>query len=237
MSLEIEGSVALVTGANRGLGAAFCRQLLERGAAKVYAGARDPSSVTTPGVVPIQLDVTDLDQVRAAAASCGDVDLLINNAGISGGELAGVDADSLDEVRRVFETNVLGPLSLNKAFTPVLAANGGGAIVNVLSVMAWFTLPGAGVYSASKAAGWQLSNALRLELDRQGTQVVGVYVGFIDTDMAAGLDFPKVAPDDVAAQTLAGVEAGLHEVLADDSSRMVRAALSGDLAALYPSLA
>jgi len=213
---------------------AFCRKLLEQGASKVYAGARNPSSVTTEGVVPVELDVTNPSHVQAVAAQCSDVDLLVNNAGISGGPT--LTDDSLDVARRVFDTNVLGPLAMSKALAPVLGANGGGAIVNVLSVLAWFTMPDVGIYSASKAAGWQLTNALRLDLHSQGTQVVGLYVGLMDTDMTAGRDMPKSSPDDVAEQTLAGLEAGLHEVLADDSSRMVRAALSSEVTALYPSL-
>lgn len=235
MTTTIEGAVALVTGANRGLGAAFCRQLLEQGAAKVYAGARDPSSVTTEGVVPIELDVTNPAHVQAATFACSDIDILINNAGISSGPT--LADDSLEDAQRVFDTNVLGPLAMSKAFAPVLGLNDGGVIVNVLSVLAWFTMPGTGIYSASKAAGWQLTNALRLDLQSQRTQVVGLYVGLMDTDMTAGLDMPKASPDDVAAQTLAGIEAGLHEVLADESSRMVRAALSAEVTALYPSLA
>ena len=231
---QIEGSVALVTGANRGLGAAFCRKLLEQGAAKVYAGARDPSSVTTEGVVPIELDVTNPAHVQAASFRCSDVGVLVNNAGISGGPA--LADDSLEDAQRVFDTNVLGPLAMSKAFAPVLRMNGGGVIINVLSVLAWFTMPGGGIYSASKAAGWQLTNSLRLELQSQGTHVTGLYVGLMDTDMTAGLDMPKSSPDDVAGQTLAGVEAGLHEVLADDTSRTVRAALSSEVTALYPSL-
>lgn len=234
--MEIEGSVALVTGANRGLGAAFCRALLEQGAAKVYAGARDLSTIEHPGVVPLQLDVTSAADVAAVADACGDVTLLVNNAGIGTGTAALAD-DALDAARREFETNVFGPLALSNAFAPTLAANGGGAIVNVLSVLSWLSMPASAIYCASKAAGWSLTNSLRQELLGQRTQVLGLYVGFMDTDMTAGIDAPKSDPDEVAAQVLAGLAAGAHEVLADDVSRHVRSALSGDLAALYPALA
>lgn len=234
--MDIAGSVALVTGANRGLGAAFCRALLDQGAARVYAGARDPGTIDIPGVIPLRLDITSSADVAAAVAECGDTTLLVNNAGIldPASVLAG---DVLELGRREFETNVFGTLAMSKAFAPVLGANGGGAIVNVLSVLSWLSAPGGAMYSASKAAAWSLTNALRLELREQGTQVVALHVGYMDTDMAANVDAPKSSPDDVARQTLAGLEAGAFEVLADDASRYVRSALSAELTALYPSLA
>jgi NAD(P)-dependent dehydrogenase (short-subunit alcohol dehydrogenase family) len=233
--MNIEGSVALVTGANRGLGAAFCRTLLERGATKVYAGARDLGTLGDAGVVPVQLDVTSAADIAAAAERCGDVTLLVNNAGIGTGTSTLAD-DALDAARREFETNVFGPLALAGAFAPVLAANGGGAIVNVLSVLSWVSRPATAIYCASKAAGWSLTNSLRQELLSQHTQVLGLYVGYMDTDMTTGIDAPKSDPITVAGLTLDGVESGAHEVLADDISRHVRGALSGDLAALYPQL-
>ena len=234
--MDVAGSVALVTGANRGLGAAFCRALLDQGAAKVYAGARDPDSVQIPGVIPVCLDITSPADVAAAVAQCGDVTLLVNNAGILTGTTALAD-DALEGGRREFETNVFGTVSMNRAFAPVLGGNGGGAIVNVLSVLSWFSVPAGAMYCASKAAALSLTNAVRLELLGQGTQVVALHVGYMDTDMTAGVDVAKASPDDVAAQTLAGVEAGAFEVLADDTSRYVRSVLSSDLAAMYPELA
>jgi NAD(P)-dependent dehydrogenase (short-subunit alcohol dehydrogenase family) len=233
--MKIEGSVALVTGANRGLGAAFCRTLLDRGASKVYAGARDVGTLAHDGVIPLQLDVTSAADVAAAADRCGDVTLLVNNAGIGTGTSVLAD-DALDSARLEFETNVFGPLALNRAFAPALATNGGGAIVNVLSVLSWVSRPQTAIYCASKAAGWSLTNALRQELLGQHTQVLGLYVGYMDTDMTADIDAPKSDPVTVADLTLDGIEAGAHEVLADDISRHVRNALSGDLAALYPRL-
>ena len=234
--MEITGSVALVTGANRGLGAAFCRSLLEAGASKVYAGARDIRTVQVPGVVPVQLDITSPTQVEAAAAKSGDVNLLINNAGILTGAGAFSD-DAIDAGHREFETNVFGPLAVTRAFAPVLASNGGGAIINVLSVLSWLSNPGAALYCASKAASWSLTNAIRQELLTQHTHVMALHVGFMETEMVAHVRGPKSSPDDVAAQALDGVRAGAFEVLADDVSKRVRSGLSSDLTVLYPSLA
>lgn len=234
--MDVTGSVALVTGGNRGFGAALCTALLERGAAKVYAGVRDPGTVTTPGVEPVRLDITSPDDIASAAARCGDVTLLINNAGIGTGTST-LAEDALENLRLELDTNVIGPLAVSRAFAPVLAANGGGAMVNVLSVLAWFAAPQSALYCAAKSASWSLTNSLRLELAPQGTQVVGVHVGFMDTDMIAGLDVPKSSPADIARIVLDAVQAGDIEVLADDSSRRVKAALSGDLTLLYPALA
>jgi NAD(P)-dependent dehydrogenase (short-subunit alcohol dehydrogenase family) len=233
--MNVEGSVALVTGANRGLGASLCAALLERGASRVYAGARNVDSVAMDGVEPIQLDITSPDDIAAAAARCGDVTLLINNAGIGTGTSA-LAENATDMARLEFDTNVLGPLAMSRAFAPILGANGGGAIVNVLSVLAWFSAPPTALYCAAKAASWSLTNSIRQDLHAQGTQVVALHVGYMDTDMAAGINAPKSSPDDVAAQVMDALAAGDHEVLADEISRNVRQALSGDLTALYPIL-
>jgi NAD(P)-dependent dehydrogenase (short-subunit alcohol dehydrogenase family) len=234
--MDVAGAVALVTGGNRGFGAALCAALVERGAAKVYAGARDVSTVRTSGVEPVQLDITSTADIAAAIERCDDVTLLINNAGIGTGTSVLAD-DAMAQLERELETNVIGPLAMSRAFAPVLARNGGGAIVNVLSVLSWYSAPPSALYCAAKAASWSLTNSLRLELLDQGTQVVAVHVGFMDTDMTAGLDVPKSSPVDVAGRVLDAVQAGEPEVLADDVSRRVRAALSGELADLYPALA
>lgn len=215
--------IALVTGANRGLGRAFVRELVARGA-RVYAGARDPGSVTEPGVTPVRLDITDPVQVAAAAERCADVTLLINNAGVL---RAGSLLDPKGGVRTELETNFFGTLAMSRAFAPILGANGGGTLVNVLSVLSFITFPPAGGYSASKAAGWSLTNWLREELRAQGTQVVAVHAAFIDTDMAAGVNQPKISPEDVVRQTLDAVRDGREEVLTDELTRSVKAALSG----------
>jgi NAD(P)-dependent dehydrogenase (short-subunit alcohol dehydrogenase family) len=223
--MKIEGSVALVTGANRGLGAAFARGLLAAGAAKVYAAARHPATVTAPGVVPVRLDVTQPEDIAALARELTDVTLLVNNAGIiESGPLLGPGA--VEGLRHQLETNAVGPLMMVQAFAPVLAARGGGAVVNVLSVLSWLTLAGtSGGYSASKAAAWALSNALRQELKAQRTELLSVHAAFIDTDMVRDIPGPKMAPDEVVRQTIAALEAGKPELLADATSRNVHAGL------------
>jgi NAD(P)-dependent dehydrogenase (short-subunit alcohol dehydrogenase family) len=223
--MNIKNATVLVTGANRGLGQAFVNALLARGAKKVYAAARDPSTITLSGVTPIKLDVTNASDIAAAVKACGDVSLLINNAGIARGS-SFLAEGSADVARAEFETNFFGPLALSQAFAPVLKANGGGAIVNVLSVLSWINIASAATYSASKAAAWSLTNGLRQELRGQGTQVVGLHVGYMDTDMTKGLDAPKADPREVVRATLDTVEAGGEEVLADDLSRQVRQGLS-----------
>ncbi|MEU8275621.1 SDR family oxidoreductase [Microbispora bryophytorum] len=233
--MKIDESIALVTGANRGLGRSFATALLDRGAAKVYAAARRPETVDLPGVVPLALDITDPASVRAAAERARDVNLLINNAGISTGSsfLGG----AFDDIRLEMETHYFGTLEVAREFAPVLGRNGGGAILNVLSVLSWFTAPQVAGYSAAKAAALQLTNGLRLELKEQGTLVTALHVGYMDTDMAAHVDGPKADPAEVAAQALRGIEEGSFEVVADDVSRGVQARLSGGVTDLYPQLA
>jgi NAD(P)-dependent dehydrogenase (short-subunit alcohol dehydrogenase family) len=231
VSISIDQSTVLVTGANRGLGKAFAEALVAAGAT-VYAGARDPESVTTPGVTAVRLDVTDPASVAAAAAELGDVTVLVNNAGVWRGGGTVLTDESLDGFREELEANVIGPLNVTRAFAPVLATNGGGAVVNVLSVLSWMTSPSAGGYSASKAAAWSLTNVTRGELREQGTLVVGVHVGYMDTDMAAGVDAPKLAPADLVAQVLEALEKGEEEVLGDETSRFVKSVLSGPPAQL-----
>ena len=220
--MKIKGSTALVTGANRGLGLAYAKALLAAGARKVYAGARDPSSVTLAGVVPLKLDVNSAEDIAAAVAACGDVDLVINNAGIIGADdLLG--SKGVEGLRSVLETNLYGVFAVSRAFAPVLRANGGGALVNMLSALSWASLPTTGPYSVSKAAAWSLTNGLRNELREQGTLVVGVHAGYIDTDMVKDVDSPKSRPEDIAQAVLTGIEAGEQEVLADDTARHVKA--------------
>jgi NAD(P)-dependent dehydrogenase (short-subunit alcohol dehydrogenase family) len=219
--MQIKGSVVLVTGANRGIGAEFVRQLTERGAAKVYAAARNPDSITADGVEAIALDVTDHAQVAAAAAR--DVQLVINNAGASSGlSLVGSE---VDDIRNELETNFFGPLTMARAFAPALATNGGGAILNVLSALSWISAPGATVYAASKAAAWSLTDGIRIELAAQGTQVVAMHMGMVDTDMTAGMDLVKISPATAVTAALDGIEAGLGEVLVDDTATYVKSTL------------
>jgi NAD(P)-dependent dehydrogenase (short-subunit alcohol dehydrogenase family) len=233
--VKIEGSVALVTGANRGLGQAFARELVGRGAAKVYGAARHPDAVTEPGVTPVALDITDADGVARAAQQCADVSLLVNNAGILKYSTF-INAPSLDAARAEMETNYFGTLSLCRAFASVLSANGGGAIVNMLSLSSFRTSPFDASYGASKAAEWSLTNGVRLELHHQGTLVVGVHASFIDTEMSALTNEPKDSPESVARQAFDAVEAGQVEVLADQQTRTVKAELSRDQELIYPPL-
>lgn len=232
--MEIEGSTALVTGANRGLGRRFAEELLGRGA-KVYAAARNPAAITVPGVIPVTLDITDPASVAAAADATGDVTLLINNAGSSTG--ARLIDGPLADIELEMNTHFFGTLAVTRAFAPQLAAAGGGAVLNVLSVLSWISLPDAGAYSAAKSAEWALTNALRLQLADQGTQVTALHVGYMDTDMAAHVNSPKLDPAVVARLALDGLAAGQPEVLADDLSRQVQQGLAGGVAALYPQVA
>ncbi|MBT2499175.1 SDR family oxidoreductase [Agromyces sp. ISL-38] len=230
---DLHNSVVLITGANGGLGAEFVRQALERGAARVYATARSPREWGDERVVPLALDVTDVASVAAAAAAASDTTVVVNNAGA--GYAAPLSTASLDDVRALFETNVFGPLAVAQAFAPVLAANGGGALVDIHSALSWHA--GGNAYSASKAALWSITNSLRLELAGRGTQVVGAHLGYTDTPMTAGLDVPKERPEVIVAAIYDGLESGAHEVLADATSVYVKSALSGELVALYPELA
>ncbi|MBF6023884.1 SDR family oxidoreductase [Lysobacter niastensis] len=230
--MDIKNSVVLVTGANRGLGLALVEALKQAGAAKIYAAARDPSSVKSEGVTPVALDVTSTDSIAAAAKACPDVTMVINNAGISRSGVL-LSPDGLDALAAEMQTNFYGPLLVSRAFAPVLAKNGGGALVNVLSVLSWLSLPGTATYSVSKAAAWALTNGLRNELREQGTQVVAVHVGLMETDMTAGIEAPKTSPKDVAETILRTVQAGGLEVLADDTSRAVKASLSSPDKAVY----
>jgi NAD(P)-dependent dehydrogenase (short-subunit alcohol dehydrogenase family) len=234
--MKIRNAVALVTGANRGIGLAFTRELLARGARTVYGAARDPSTITLPGVTPLALDVTRPEQVAAAAARASDVTLLINNAGIGhvGGFLA---ADSEVAAQRMLETNYFGVLRMSKAFAPVLAAHGGGALLNVLSIVSWVNGGQLAAYAASKSAAWSLTNALRHELAAQGTQVTALHMAFVDTDLVRALDGPKTSPELIVQRALDGLEAGLDEVLADERTQHVKEGLSARAASYLPARA
>lgn len=224
MTERLDGRTVLVTGANGGLGEEFVRQALGGGAQRVYATARRPRAWEDARVVPLTLDLTDATSVAAAAAVASDVDLLVNNAAIAPTDDQSILTADEELVRQIFETNFFGTVRVAKAFAPVLAANGGGAMLNVLSLSAWLPLPTA--YATSKAAAWSATNALRTSLAAQGTTVTGVLVGLIDTAMSAAWDMPKVSPSSVVEQSYAGVASGAFEVLADDNTRAVKALLS-----------
>ncbi|MGO4380779.1 SDR family oxidoreductase [Pseudoduganella sp. RAF53_2] len=225
--MNIKNSVVLITGANRGLGLALAKQAIAAGASKVYGAARDPKSVTLAGVNPVQLDVTDPASVAALARDLGDVTVVINNAGISRGSPVTAE-DSVEQLRAEFETNAVGPLLVSKAFAPTLKKNGGGAIINILSALSWVSLPTTGTYSTSKAAAWAITNGLRGELAAQNTQVLGAHMGYMDTDMTAGIEAAKAKPEDVADAIYAALAAGEDEVLADETARQVRMGLRAE---------
>ncbi|MEU5441398.1 SDR family oxidoreductase [Streptomyces griseofuscus] len=222
--MELKDAVAVVTGANRGLGRHLAAQLMARGA-KVYAAARRPETVDLPGAVPLRLDLTDAESIREAARTASDATLLVNNAGISTG--TPLIAGGLEAVRLEMEVNFFGPLAVTRAFAPVIESNGGGAVLNVLSVLSWLHPAGIGSYAAAKAAAWALTGAVREELVPRGIAVTALHVGYMDTDMAASVPAEQKAdPAEVAAQALSGIETGLPEVLADDVTRHVKQGLA-----------
>jgi NAD(P)-dependent dehydrogenase (short-subunit alcohol dehydrogenase family) len=230
MKQSLDGRTVLITGANGGLGTEFVKQALERGAKKVYAAARSPKQWEDANVQAIALDITNPADIARAVASAPDVDLLINNAGIApaGDSITG----PTDQLRSIFETNFFGTLALANAFAPVLATNGGGTILNILSAAAWLSVPTG--YAASKAAMWSATNALRLALAGQGTQVIGLLVGMVDTPMTTAWDIPKVSAASVVGKAYDGIEEGLLEILADEPSNELKARLSLKGEELYP---
>ena len=234
--MKIENAVALITGANRGIGLAFARELLARGARKVYAGTRDLAVVLPSGVEPLRLDVTKPDEVTAAAQRASDVTLVINNAGIAqaGGFLA---PDSEDVARRIFETNFFAVLRMSKAFAPVLKANGGGALLNVLSIASWVNGGELAAYSASKSAAWSLTNALRSELAAQRTQVLALHMAYVDTDLTRGFEVEKSSPELIVARALDALESRLDEVLADELTLQVKRGITAARPSYLPQAA
>ncbi|MFZ7088816.1 SDR family oxidoreductase [Curtobacterium sp. RRHDQ10] len=234
--MDITGSVALVTGANRGIGRRFAEQLVERGARKVYATARRPELVDIPGVETLRLDITDAGSIEAAAAAAQDVTLLIDNAGIS--TRTSLLTSPLADLHRELDTHLWGTLGVIRAFAPILARTGGGvesatAVVNVLSALSWFVHPGANGYAIAKAAEWSMTNGVRMELEEQGTIVQALHLGAADTDIMAGYEGQMIDPAEVARQSLDGVEQGAMEVLVDDWSRFVKASLAKDPSDFY----
>ena len=231
--MNIEGSVALVSGTSRGIGRAYVEGLLARGAAKIYAAARDPSAIADlveaggGRVVPVALDITDPAAVNAAAAQASDVTLLVNNAGFNNNTPL-LGAGDLAPARQEMNTNYFGTLAMCRAFAPVLKANGGGAIVNMLSILARVNLPLMGSLCASKAAALSLTQGARAELAGQGTLVIGVMPGAVETDMTAGIDIPKMQPPAVVSAALDAVEAGIEDVYPGDMATGVAQGLAAD---------
>lgn len=226
--MKTQDAVVFITGASRGLGLAFAQECVRRGARKVYAGVRSPNGATTPGIEQISIDVTDLASITAAASQCGDTTMLINNAGIARIHSSLLDPAMLDVTREVFETNYYGTIRVSQAFAPILARNGGGAMINVLSDAVWHARPFLAAYSASKSAEWSFTNALRIELRKNKTLVLGLHVGFMDTDLTKGYDMKKIDPREVAESALSAAESGKEEVLIDDFTRRVKRSFCED---------
>ncbi len=240
--MNIQESVAFVTGANRGIGKAYVEALVQAGVRRIYVAARsldtlnDVVAIAPDRIIPIALDVTHVDQVTAAAQTAQDVTLLINNAGVlgSGGLFT---PNSVETAQWEMTTNYFGTLSMVRAFAPILQGNGGGAIVNMMSVVAVANAPVFSSYSASKAALHSLTQGIRAELAAQGTQVIGVYPGPVDTDMAEGVPMDKIAPIAVAKQALQAVEAGVEDVYPDPVSQSVFSAIADPLKAVEKQFA
>lgn len=231
--MDLSKHVVLITGANRGLGKALAEAFVEQGA-KVYAAARQIQSVQSQKVIPIRLDVTDEQSIKEAAQIAQDVTIVINNAGImTRSKIVNGDPQIIE---REFLTNVGGPLKVTKAFSNIIEANGGGAIVNILSALSWLTLPGTAVYSMTKAAAWSMTNAMRIELSDKNIHVAGVHVAFIDTDLAASVTMPKMDPKDVANAVIEGLKNKQFEIIVDETSRQIQHGLVGGIEALYPQL-
>jgi NAD(P)-dependent dehydrogenase (short-subunit alcohol dehydrogenase family) len=228
--MHIDKATALVTGGSTGLGAAFTRELLSLGAEKVYVASRNPIATNDHRIVPVTLDVTDAASVAKAAAQYTDVTIVINNAGLMA-TYENVFEAPVQSIRDEMETNFFGPLLVSRAFAPVLAANGGGAFVNVHSLLGWLSV-GNG-YGASKTALWGLSNAIRGIVAAAGTQVLALHVGGMDTPMTNGFDMPKANPADVAKGTIQALESGRSEYLFGDDVVQSKQALQGDPAGLY----
>ncbi|NUP21665.1 MAG: SDR family oxidoreductase [Streptomyces sp.] len=229
----LDGAVVLVTGANGGIGTHFVHDALARGAAKVYATARSPRAWDDERIVPLPLDVTDPAWIEAAVTAAPDVTVLVNNAGAVPPSASLLDVTEAD-IRANMETNFFGPVFLARAFAPILAAQQGAALIDVHSVASWYAFGGA--YSASKAALWSATNSLRTEFAPMGVHVTGVHMGYVDTGMAAHADGPKLPPAQLVTMVYDAVEAGEYEVLADELTTQVKAALSGPVEALYPEL-
>lgn len=235
--MNISGA-ALVTGANRGLGEAFASALVDRGVQNVYGAARNPAEISAPGVTPVRLDVTRPGEIAAAVEHCGDVQLLVNNAGVVCSSTF-LDPPSMEAARLEMEVNYFGPLAMIRSFSPILARNGGGAIINVLSIVSFFNFPGTGSQSASKAAAWSMTNGVRMELRDQGTLVVALHTGFIDTGprgMAATVTAPKLTAEHVVAEALNAVEVDQEEVLVGERTKLIKASLPEDLKTIYPDV-
>jgi NAD(P)-dependent dehydrogenase (short-subunit alcohol dehydrogenase family) len=226
--MDIKNATVFITGANRGLGLAFAREARRRGAAKVYAGMRNTDGFNEPGIVPVKIDVTDTASIAAAAKLAADTTLLVNNAGIAALTDSPLSADVVAQSARMFDTNYYGVVRVTQAFEPILSTKPNAAIINVLSDIVWLPRPILSPYAASKAAAWSFTNQLRFHLRERGVQVLGLHVGFVDTDLTNGIDVPKASPADVVRQTYDALAAGKSEVMADEGTAVLKSTLAAE---------
>ena len=224
--MDINNATVFITGANRGLGLAFAREARRRGAAKVYAGMRKTDGFNEPGIIPVKIDVTDPTSISAAAKLVTDTTVLINNAGIAALIDGPLSTDVVAQSARMFDTNYYGVVRVTQAFEPILLTKPNAAIVNVLSDIVWLPRPILTPYAASKAATWSYTNQLRFHLRERGVQVLGLHVGFVDTDLTNGIDVPKASPEDVVRQTYDALAAGKSEVMADKGTAVLKSTLA-----------
>ncbi|RXT44309.1 SDR family oxidoreductase [Bradyrhizobium betae] len=226
--MDIKNATVFITGANRGLGLAFAREARRRGAAKVYAGMRKRDGFNEPGIIPVKIDVTDPASIAAAAELADDTTLLVNNAGIAALIDSPLSADVATQSARMFDTNYYGVVRVTQAFEPILSKKPSAAIINVLSDIVWLPRPILAPYAASKAAAWSYTNQLRFHLRERGVQVLGLHVGFVDTDLTNGIDVPKASPEDVVRQTYDALTAGKSEVMADKGTVVLKGTLAAE---------
>lgn len=226
--MDIKNATVFITGANRGLGLAFACEARRRGAAKVYAGMRKTDGFNEPGIIPVKIDVTDPASIAAAAELAADTTLLVNNAGIAALIDGPLSADVAAQSARMFDTNYYGVVRVTQAFEPILSKKPNTGIINVLSDIVWLPRPILTPYAASKAAAWSYTNQLRFHLRERGVQVLGLHVGFVDTDLTNGLDVPKASPEDVVRQTYDALTAGKSEVMADKGTVVLKSTLAAD---------
>jgi NAD(P)-dependent dehydrogenase (short-subunit alcohol dehydrogenase family) len=230
--MKLQSTTALVTGANRGIGRAFVEALLNAGVQKVYAAARDRNSldaivaIDPARVVPLQVDVTDHHLVSHLSEQAPDVNLLINNAGVL--SFGSILETPVETIHQQFDINFYGTLNMARAFVPVLEQNGGGAIVNVLTLVALASMPGLAAYNASKAAAWSMTQSLRASVVDKNIEVYGVFPGAVDTDMLAGVDMAKTSPADIATAVLQGITTQQEDIFPDPMSSQLYAAWKQD---------
>jgi len=227
--MKITDAVVFITGANRGLGLVLAKEAVQRGAKKVYAGMRNTDNFHEQGMIAVHVDVTNPESIQKAVAECGDVSILINNAGIARLNQSPVDAEIVATTRKVLETNLYGMINSTQQFSPVLSAQPESYIVNILSDVSWHPSTFLASYAISKAAAWSFTNSTRQWFAKSNLQVMGVHVGFIDTDLTQTLDIEKVSPKVVAEHIFDGIERNAFEVVIGESSQQLKQGLTAPI--------